>query len=206
MLVEAAQRSRARRWEWLAARYPLPEMTVLDLGGLPSFWAGCCARPRRLVCLNLPNALAGVTAPGWIELVEGDACEPPDLGRFDLVVSNSVIEHLGGHYRRAQFAEAVHRFGDRYWIQTPAATFPLEAHSFFPGFPLLPLCWQVRVAQSWPFGSYAAARHRRPDRKIAERLLSTDYLTAFELRHYFPGCEIVRERVGPLTKSLIACR
>ena len=53
-----------------------------------------------------------------MEVVQGDACAG-GFGKFDLVFSNSVLEHLGGHGRRRQFADVVHESAPEWWVQTP---------------------------------------------------------------------------------------
>jgi hypothetical protein len=115
----------------------------------------------------------------------------------------SVIEHLGGHWRRMAFAQSVRRLGDRHWIQTPNRYFPLEAHWLFPGFQFLPSAAKARVSRLWPVGAFGEAPpgydHLRP-------ALDHELLTASELRWYFPDLEIRRERLFGLTKSLIAVR
>jgi hypothetical protein len=73
----------------------------------------------------------------WISTLVGDACALPRRvtdQRFDLVYSNSVIEHVGGHARREAFAAAVRNAADRYWVQTPYRYFAIEPHWLFPGF------------------------------------------------------------------------
>ena len=46
--------------------------------------------------------------PDWAASDLADACELPDSvlkGPYDLVISNSVIEHVGGHERRQRFVQ-----------------------------------------------------------------------------------------------------
>src|SRR5436309_1997850 len=86
---------RQQRWRLLAARFPdLMGMSVLDLGGTPRAWSAAPIKPERLVILNTEPS-------GWdtrvcAEVIEGDACAPParlEREKFDLVFSNSVLEH-----------------------------------------------------------------------------------------------------------------
>lgn len=58
---------------------------------------------------------------------------------FDLVYSNSVIEHVGGHARSCDFAGMVKTLARRHWgVQTPYRYFSIEPHWLFPGLQFLP--------------------------------------------------------------------
>ena len=95
---------------------------------------------------------------GSVKAVVGDACSlPAELRgeRFDLVYSNSVLEHVGGHDRRLAFAASVHELGDAHWIQTPYRYFPVEPHWLCPGLQLLPVRARAEVTLRWPLGATA---------------------------------------------------
>jgi hypothetical protein len=195
-------RWRQRRWLLLAERFPgLGDMRVLDLGGTAESWRLCPIQPAHLTLLNLFDQGA-VGA----DVVIGDACNPPvslQGEHFDLVYANSVIEHVGGHYRREQFAQTVHSLGDHHWIQTPNRYFPIEPHFLFPGLQFLPVPFAVRAVVLWPVGNFGNLKSR----EIAlGKVQGIELLGMSQMRSYFPDSEMLRERVGPLTKSLIAYR
>jgi hypothetical protein len=210
----AAARARRRRHERLLARFPdLARMRVLDLGGEVHTWLGRTTRPAEIVLLNLPwkaqeqdRDLAGRPEAEWMSAVGGDACDPPSElvdERFDLVYSNSVIEHVGGHQRREAFASSVHALAEHHWIQTPNRYFPVEPHWLFPGFQWLPASGRVGASHRWPIGHYSRRRHL-PERDRVGDVLAVELVSAVELSFYFPTSEILRERALGLTKSLIA--
>lgn len=210
-----AARARARRFDQFLARFPdLGSMRVLDLGGEAHTWLGHSVRPASVLLLNLDwraeaqkRELAGTPESEWIEPLGGDACSPPpELAQdhFDLVYSNSVIEHVGGHLRRRYFAHHVRELGDHYWIQTPYRYFPLEPHWLFPGFQFLPLRARGAVHRRWPIGS-SAGRSDSPERAVGI-VLDVELLSASAMSFYFPDGELLRERIGGVTKSLIAVR
>lgn len=194
-------RARAKRWRQFATTFPdVGERTVLDLGGDARAWRLAPVRPARLILLNVFEQ--EVEEP-WITTLVGDACEPPeDLPSADIVYSNSVIEHVGGHWRRQRFAAVVRR-APRYWVQTPNRYFPIEPHFMLPWAQHLPRALQRRLIVRWPLGNYA-------EEKDGERALGSaldiELLSATEMGFYFPGAEIRRERFLGLTKSLIAVR
>jgi hypothetical protein len=194
-------RARMRRWGELLQRFPaFGEMRVIDLGGTADFWRSALARPAFLVLLNLvrqPVPWDGARA------VAGDACAPPPAlahERFDLVFSNSVIGHVGGHRARTEFAASVHTMAGHHWVQTPYRYFPIDPCFVFPGRPLLPLRLQAAIARRWRMGHRRAGSHH----DAVESALSVELLSATELAHYFPASEIWRERLGGLTKSIVA--
>ena len=116
----------------------LAELRVVDLGGTTVWWSRAPVRPRHVTVVNLHEpgeGFAGLTA------IEGDALRADELLRgqeFDLVFSNSLIEHLGGDPARRRFAEVVASLAPRYVVQTPYRYFPVEQHWMFPGFQFLP--------------------------------------------------------------------
>jgi hypothetical protein len=194
-------RARGRRWKLFLETFPeVGEMTVLDVGGDVRAWRLAGVRPKHLVLLNIfPQEVE----EDWITAIVGDACEPPaDLPVPDLVYSNSVIEHVGGHARRQQFAATV-RACERYWVQTPSRSFPIEPHFMFPFLQHLPRSLQMSAVAHWPVGNYSRVK----DREEALRyLLDIELLSADEMRFYFPDAELHRERVAGLTKSFVAIK
>jgi methyltransferase family protein len=211
----AAAWARRRRHERLVAEFPdLPDMRVLDLGGEPHTWTGSNPRPREVVLLNLPRPaeaqarqLSGRPEWEWMTPVAGDACDPPEEvreGGFDLVYSNSVIEHVGGHHRRRALAHYAQALAEHHWVQTPNRWFPLEPHWLCPGFQYLPTRGRAAVTRTWPIGAYTARRE-----SLRQRMgdaMEVELLSASELQWYFEDSRIVRERVAGLPKSLIAIR
>jgi hypothetical protein len=180
-------------------------MRVLDLGGTVLAWRAAEFRPAHVTLINVADQ--GNVEEPWMTAVIGDACDPPDAingENFDLVYSNSVIEHVGGHARRLEFAAAVRRLAPHYWVQTPNRYFPVEPHFLFPGFQFLPVRARRFVSGAWPFGWYS-----QPEATVERRtegVLEIELLSETELSHYFPDASVIRERWFGLTKSLIAVR
>jgi hypothetical protein len=197
-------RARAKRLSTLLARFPeFREMRVLDIGGDVRDWKSHPdARPARLTILSNGTTMLENPEP-WMTPLHADACDPDGVpAGFDLIYSNSVIEHVGGPHRRRQFAENILRAGPHCWIQTPYRFFALEPHFLFPGFQFLPLAIQGRIAKNWPL----AVPYAYPEVEPFDYCLSHDLLSKTELRLLFPTAQILHERVGGFTKSLIAVR
>lgn len=194
--------ARARRWVEFAATFPeIEQMTVLDIGGDARAWRLCSVRPAHVTLLNI---FPQEPEEPWMSAISGDACAlPEDLPAVDLVYSNSVIEHVGGHWRRARFAQGIRDAAPRYWVQTPYRYFPIEPHFLFPGLQYLPRGAQAAALLHWPLGS----GRRVADREDAmSRVLDIELLSISEMQAYFPDAELRKERIGGLVKSLIAVR
>lgn len=175
---------------------PKSRMKILDLGGQPSIW-DFVELPLNITCLNLPGiATVEHQSHHQITYIEGDACSMPyfQSGDFDLVFSNSVIEHVGDFEKRAQFASEVLRLSDQYWIQTPSIYFPIEAHCGMPFWWLYPQALRSYFLKRW--------QKKLPGwTKMVE---TTSVISERELRSLFPGCRIKYERFLLLPKSIVA--
>ena len=175
---------------------------LLDVGGTESFW-----RDSRIdnldgfevLLLNLETE--PVSLPNFSSLA-GDAknlSQFPDKN-FDLVVSNSVIEHVGGYEDQALMAQELIRVGKRVFVQTPARHFPIEPHFLFPFFALLPLSLRVWLIRHFALGWYPQV----PDPQEAREFLRFFRpLNHKEMRGFFPGFALRKERFLGLTKSYV---
>jgi hypothetical protein len=195
-------RLRARRWQMFATQFPdVGTLRVLDLGGTAENWRTSPVRPAEVVMVNLMDQPCDEP---WLHAVRGDACAPPaevTAQDFDLVYSNSVLEHVGGHQRRQQMADVVNASAPRHWVQTPYRYFPIEPHWLFPGFQFLPVSTRVRASERWPFGW-----SRPTGREAVQNVLDVELVSFTEMRYYFPQSRVVAERFAGLPKSLIAIR
>jgi SAM-dependent methyltransferase len=152
--------ARRRRMEGLMRMLEIkPGTRVLDLGGSPGIWENVPI-PLDITILNLPggipsfelNSFDARTSIHTFHHVQGDACNVhqfPDRS-FDLAFSNSVIEHVGPREKQEAFAREVVRLGKSYWVQTPSAWFPIEAHTgmpFYWSYPEQLRAWLLRRSQ-----------------------------------------------------------
>lgn len=194
-------RIRQRRNEAFKHTFPdLADMRVLDLGGTAVSWRVTGLRARSVTIVNLDNAPE--PEEPWLEFVRGDACAG-GFGKYDLVFSNSLMEHLGGHSRRRQFADVVCESAPSWWVQTPYRYFPVEPHWIFPGFQFLPFRTRVFVSQHWSTLHAPACK----DRTTAEELVaSVELISASEMRAYFPTGQIWFERIAGIPKSIVSVR
>ena len=197
-----AGRSRLARWTEFTSRFPdIATCSVLDLGGTSGFWRTAPLKPAHVTVLNLSDDQADEE---WITVVTGDACAPPAsiADSYDLVFSNSLIEHVGGHFQRLRLAEVVHEKAPRFWIQTPYRYFPIEPHWVAPGMQVLPFRARVEMSRRWPMGHYREA----PSDQAVDAVAEVELLSKTEMTRYFPDADIWWDRFAGLPKSMVAVR
>jgi len=201
-----SQRFRHRRMERFVRELHITEATrVLDVGGTPENWQLASVRPR-VVLLNMPRARADLAGGG--EWVGGDGRALPFRdAAFDVVFSNSVIEHVGDRASQRRFASEVQRVGRAYWVQTPNRWFPVEQHLLTPVVHWMPKSWQRALVPRFTVWS-ALTRPARDRRDFyIEHYLSDVRLLGFrDMRGLFPDARVLRERFLGFTKSLVATR
>lgn len=179
---------------------------IADIGGTDYYWriAGDLL-DRTPVSIDLFNLEAlPVAAPNMRSLV-GDASrlDHIDDNAYDLVHSNSVIEHVGSWSEMTRMAGHVRRIAPAYYVQTPNFWFPYEPHFRAPFFHWLPEQIRARLLMRFNLGFGG----RRETLDAAMRgVQSAQMLDFAQLRDLFPDAEIHRERFFGLTKSLMAVR
>jgi len=148
-----------------------------------------------------------------VRLEEGQPLPFAD-DEFDIVFSNSVIEHVThpkadcinkrfsdrewvetSFRNQHHFAQEIQRVGRNYFVQTPHRSFPIEAHTWLPFVGWLPHDATVRLV-------------RITDRVWAKRCGFVDWnlLGEREMRQLFPHARIHVERLLGMPKSLVAYR
>lgn len=176
---------------------------ILDIGGTQQFWdlmLGDNSGDIRVTLLNVEEQ--PVSSSRFVSAV-GDARYLPQYRprSFDVVFSNSVIEHVGGFEDQRRMANEVQRLARRYFVQTPNKCFPLEPHFLVPWFQYLPISTRAWLVNHFDVGWYK----RIPDGAAARaEVESIQLLTRRRFSSLFPGARIHEEKVAGLTKSFVA--
>lgn len=195
------RRKRGRHLAMLLAALPRP-VKLLDVGGDPVFWNVVGVDDGIEVTIVNIDADAAPHDPRF-RFLHADARDLSRLadGSFDVVVSNSVIEHVGGAADQEAMAREVRRVGKRYYVQTPNRWFPIDPHFLVPFFHWMPRRLQIALLTRFDVGWLRSGGDRRAAATLID---SIQLLTERDLRRLFPGARIWRERVLGLTKSLTA--
>ena len=179
---------------------------IIDLGGTPNYWKSLAGQFEwdRITVFTLNVEPLETTHPQITPLM-GDARDASgyhDLS-FDIVHSNSVIEHTGRWDDMAAMAKEVRRLAPRYFVQTPYFWFPIEAHARFPFLHWMPESWRYRILLRRSCGFWKQC----PDVGAATKAIqSALLLDKRQMQFLFPDARIIPERFLGLTKSLIAIR
>lgn len=135
--------------------------------------------------------------------VAGDATDMNQFSNheFDVVFSNSVIEHVGDLTNQLKMAQEVRRLGKRYFIQTPNYYFPIEPHFLFPGYQWLPVAVRVWLLMHYDLGW---RKRTKDSMKAREQVEGIRLLRRKDIEKLFPEAKLYEERALGLVKSYIA--
>lgn len=130
---------------------------------------------------------------------------------FDIIICNSVIEHvtmnkidcykvinweefnMKSSIRQKLLGDEIKRCGKSYFVQTPYRYFPIESHTWFPFFFIF-LNRKSYIKFLNLLNKYWIKKST-PDWKL---------LTLSQMESIFPNAEIIKEKSFMLTKSIIA--
>jgi hypothetical protein len=178
-------------------------MRILDVGGFSGFWLSSGVQSQITILRPEAPEPLGPDCPANITSIQGDGCNLTGHGdgSFDLVFSNSVIEHVGNWERQKAFAREALRVGRRVWIQTPAFEFPMEPHVLTPFFHWLPGKWREKL---YPLTAWAIFQRPKPTIADYHLHVCAELLSRRNMSELFPGAQIITERFLLLPKSYVA--
>jgi hypothetical protein len=191
------RRRRMKAFETQFLERPMGQ--ILDVGGTPANWRLIDSKPQVLL---LNTGTAPDNLDSQFEYIQGDGCELPFRDQsFELVYSNSVIEHVGTIEKQQQFADEIRRVSRRYYVQTPNKWFPIEPHYLTPFVHFLPPSVRRRMLRNFTVWGLIA---RPSDKKCDQMIADIRLLDVSQMQMFFPEAEIRREKFLGLTKSVVA--
>lgn len=176
-------------------------LEILDIGGTESYWERMNFTESSDYNITLLNLDFTEVKYKNFSSIKGDACDLSNFKdkHFDIVFSNSVIEHLYTKENQKRMADEAMRVGKCYYIQTPNYYFPLEPHWLFPFFQFLPFNLRVFLTQNFTLGHYP----KSPTREAAiRRVKEVRLLSEREMEELFPNGKVKREYFFGLVKSI----
>lgn len=179
---------------------------ILDVGGALSYWQVMeklwCDRLCHITLVNLEGEPA---LEARFATLRADARDLSSLAdqSFDLVHSNSVIEHVGRWREQCMVAKEIRRLAPRYSCRRPLFWFPIEPHFRRPFIHWLPEPWRIPIVRRRACGFYPRAHSYDEARRIID---DASLIDGAAMAALFPDAVIERETLCGFTKSLIAIR
>ena len=178
------------------------KVRILDVGGTDYFWKDSKILDLPQVEIYLLNLHQEHTTHPRITAIVGNATDMREFSNqsFDLVFSNSVIEHLYTFKNQQKMASEVLRIGKKHFIQTPNRFFPIEAHYALPFAQFLPknlvrfLLTKTKLSRMKKWEKEQANQYLDEIRLLDEK----------EMRLLFPNSLMFKENVLGMTKSITA--
>lgn len=175
---------------------------ILDVGGAAYFWDTSNLPSLPNIEIILLNLREEKTTHPKIRSVVGDATNMAEFAEnsFDLVFSNSVIEHLYTWENQQKMANEIIRVGKKHFIQTPNRTFPVEAHYAIPFAQYIP----QRLLYFF-LTKTKLSRLQKWDPKDAQQYLDEIRLLDLkEMKQLFPDSSMYLEKFMGMVKSISA--
>ena len=186
-------------------------VSILDIGGTSTYWdlvddSFLHDFNVKITLLNLPSResfqdtshivhrFGDATEALWETYMQSD---------FDLIHSNSVIEHVGDWKKMKQFALNITSFRGGYFVQTPNFWFPVEPHCLTLLFHWLPKPIRIFWVQKMALGHWPKASDVSEAVDIVE---SARLLDKYQFKFLFNDAELIREQILIFTKSFIAVK
>ena len=194
-------RFRSKRFEFFLRKMEKFEkpVTILDVGGKINFWEnrGIAGNPDyKIMIVNLEKEKSKYNN---IKFTIGDATNLTKFGdqSFDIVHSNSVIEHLYNYENQKKMANEVFRIGKKHIIQSPNKYFFIEPHYLFPFFQFLPNSIKYLILTKTRL-----SRLKKWEKSFARQYINEiRLLNLKEMKNLFPKSHIYYEKFLGMNKS-----
>jgi ubiquinone/menaquinone biosynthesis C-methylase UbiE len=185
--------------------FPQGSYSILDVGGGNYFWDMVSQKYNRKLTVTILNRLLdGFGDNPNINYIQGDALALPfDCDSFDIVFSNSLIDHLYTFENQKIAASEIRRVGKGYFVQTINKKFIIEPHYWTPFIHYFSKRYQKKLIRNYSLWGII----NRPDQELINQLVDEIIpSTEEEFKELFPDAQIIREKWCGLTKSFIAAK
>ena len=174
-------------------------ISILDVGGKINFWENRGLAGNNDYEITIVNIEKETSKYSNIRYEIGDATNLNKFKTksFDIVHSNSVIEHLYNFNNQSRMASEIIRVGKKYIVQTPNKYFFLEPHYLFPFFQFIPDKLKYLILTKTKI-----SRLKKWDKKFASQYIKEIRLLSFkEMKILFPNSKIYFEKFVGMNKS-----
>lgn len=178
---------------------------ILDVGGTDDFWKKMeysSSPDIEITILNISHNEFVHKSNNNLLYCIGDGRDMKQFNdrEFDIVFSNSVIEHMENFEDQQKMAMEIQRVGQRYFVQTPNYYFPIEPHFLFPFYQFYPISIRTFLLQHFNLGWFNKTSNRIEAESIVK---SIRLLRKKEIKKLFPNGSIIEEHFWGMLKSFI---
>lgn len=172
---------------------------ILDVGGTEEYWKDKSILNSEKVHITLLNLHAEPVSLPQLRSIAGDATDLSQFAdqSFDLVFSNSVIEHLYTFDNQQKMASEIRRVGHKYFVQTPNKYFFFEPHYALPFFQFMPAPFVYFVLTK----TKLSRLHRWDPQQARSYVEEIRLLSITEMKRLFPEGKVYREKFLGMDKS-----
>lgn len=214
-LGELRKKLRTRRFQTFLDFAPTGRpLKIVDLGGTIPFWEDWwevkAEHGFEITLINNHHidltAVDATTSQSFIQNKCQDVNDVTvsELSEYDLIFSNSFLEHLPSWKEQSRIAEKICASGKPFFIQVPNKNSIIDPHfasPFVPWFALYPKEIKARLATLHSFGSGRRAADISAARK---QFFYYNPLGLSDLRRLFPDSHLQKERAFGIPLSIIA--
>ena len=174
-------------------------ITLLDIGGKINFWENrglAGNNDYKITVLNIEKEKSNYSN---INCLIGDATNLNQFKNksFDIVHSNSVIEHLYNFENQKKMASEIMRVGQKYIVQTPNKYFFIEPHYLLPFFNIVPEKLKYLILTKTKL-----SRLKKWDKNFTKQYIKEiRLLSEKEMKTLFPKSKIYFEKFLGMNKS-----
>ncbi len=179
-------------------KIPKP-VSILDVGGKINFWENRGLAGNNDYIITIVNIEKEKSLYSNIKTKMGDATDLSqfDDKSFDIVHSNSVIEHLYNFENQKKMASEIMRVGKKHIVQTPNKYFFIEPHYLLPFFQFIPDKLKYLILTKTKL-----SRLKKWDKKFAKQYMKEiRLLNLKEMKELFPNSKIYFEKFLGMNKS-----
>ena len=174
-------------------------VTILDIGGKINFWENRDLAGNNEYKITIVNIEKETSIYSNIHCEIGDATNLNKFNTksFNIVHSNSVIEHLYNFNNQSKMASEIIRVGQKHIVQTPNKYFFIEPHYLLPFFQFFPdkLKYLILIKTK-------LSRLKKWDKNFAKQYIKEIRLLSMkEMKVLFPNSKIYFEKFLGMNKS-----
>ncbi len=178
-------------------------LRILDLGGTDYHWRNSVFLNNKDFHITVLNTeIQNTKDLRNFSFIKKDVTDLKifEEGEYDIVYSNSMLEHLSDAKEQKKLAEEIQRIGKHYFVQTPNYYFPVEPHFLFPFFQFFSTDVKTKLIMKNNLGWFNKENDKDKAKKLAG---SIRLLKQSELKELFPTGNIYYEKYFLLNKSFI---